>query len=101
MPDEETPSAHSESAENAETGREPSSGCCSGAFEGWCSTAEKCARQEPAKCAAIAFLVGLIVTMLPVGQILAALVRLLFALIRPVLVVLGAMKVFEEIEKRR
>ena len=101
MPDEETPSAHSGSAESAETDRETSSGCCGGTFEGWCSTAEKCARQEPAKCAAIAFIIGLIVTMLPIGQIVGALLRLVFALIRPVLVVLGAMKVLEEIEKRR
>ena len=98
MPEEETPSTP---AAIPETGSEPSSGCCGGAFQGWCSTAEKCARQEPAKCAAIAFIAGLVITMLPVGAILGALVRLVFGLIRPILVVLGAMKVIEEIEKRR
>jgi hypothetical protein len=75
--------------------------CCEGQFQEWYARAENCAKKEPLKSAAIAFLCGMILTVLPVGRILGALVRLAFALIRPVLVVLGAMKVLEEIEKRR
>jgi len=67
----------------------------------WCDYAEQCARKEPLKCTLIAFLFGLVLTVLPVGQIIGALTRLLLWLIRPALVVLGAMKIFEEIEKRR
>jgi hypothetical protein len=90
-----------EESKPAEPGSETPQGCCEAQMRAWCATAEKCARQEPVKCATIAFLMGLVVTVLPVGQILGALIRLAFGLIRPALVVLGAVKVFEEIEKRR
>jgi len=80
---------------------EPASRHCEGPLRDWCGVAEDCARREPAKCAAIAFLAGFLFTILPVGQILGALLRLALGLIRPVLIVLGAMKVFEEVEKRK
>ena len=79
----------------------PAPGCCEDQIRDWCRVAEKCAREEPLKCTATAFLVGLIITILPVGQIAGALTRLLLSLIRPALMVFGAMKIFEEIEKRR
>jgi hypothetical protein len=75
--------------------------CCEGSLRDWCAMAEKSAREEPAKCAAMAFVAGFLVTILPVGQILGGIVRLALGLIRPVLIILGAMKVLEEIEKRR
>lgn len=74
---------------------------CPGPFADWCSQAEKCARQEPLKCSLIAFLGGLLLTILPVGAVVSLLVRAVLALVRPFLIVLGAMKIFEEIEKRR
>lgn len=67
----------------------------------WYAAAEKCAREEPVKCTTIAFVAGFLFTILPVGQIVGGVIRLALSLIRPALVLLGAMKVFEEIEKRR
>ena len=61
---------------------------------------QKLVRTEPAKAVGIAFIAGLILTILPVGRLVAALVRVMFLLIRPLLMVLGAMKVCEELEKR-
>jgi hypothetical protein len=78
-----------------------SNACCEGQFQDLIAYAERCATKEPLKTSLIAFLVGLVITILPIGQIVGALTRLLLGLIRPALVVLGAMKVFEEFEKRR
>jgi hypothetical protein len=75
--------------------------CCEGQIQELIAYAEKCATKEPLKTSLIAFIAGLLLTILPIGQIAGALTRLLFSLARPALVVLGAMKVFEEIEKRR
>ena len=90
-----------EEPKRPEAGPAPAAGCCEAQIRDWCGVAEKCAREEPVKCAATAFIVGLIITILPVGQIVGALTRLLAGLIRPALMLLGAMKVFEEVEKRR
>ena len=79
----------------------PKESCCGGQFDEWLAYAEKCAKREPLKTSLIAFLAGLVLTILPVGQILGGVVRLAMAMIRPFLILLGAMKVFEEIEKRR
>ena len=82
---------------------ETAAGCCGD----WKKTAEDLgaraqdfARKEPAQAVGVAFLAGLVLTVLPVGRLLAVLVRLGFVLIRPVLLILGAMKLCEEIEKR-
>ena len=53
------------------------------------------------KAAGYAFAAGLIVAVFPVGRICASLVRLAIALIRPALLVLGFVKLFEEIDRRR
>ena len=53
------------------------------------------------KCSGVAFLSGFLLAVLPVGWIVAALVRIAFSIARPLLIVLGAMKALEEIEKRR
>ena len=78
-------------------------GCCGD----WKKTAEdlgaraqEFARKEPAQAVGVAFLAGLVLTVLPVGRLLAVLVRLAFTLIRPVLLILGAVKLCEEFEKR-
>jgi hypothetical protein len=75
--------------------------CCGGIFDDVCDATEKFARDEPLKTTASVFVIGLVLAMLPIGQIAGGLVRLAFALLRPALLVLGVMKVFEECEKRR
>ena len=57
---------------------------------------QKFIREEPAKAVGVALLVGVLLTVFPVGRVLGALVRLTFALARPFLLVLGAVKIYEE-----
>ena len=57
-------------------------------------------RTEPAKAVGIAFIAGIILTVLPVGRLVAVLVRLSFVLIRPLLLILGVVKLCEELQKR-
>ena len=57
-------------------------------------------RTEPAKAVGIAFVAGIILTVLPAGRLVGALVRLSFVLVRPLLLALGAVKLYEEIQKR-
>jgi RsiW-degrading membrane proteinase PrsW (M82 family) len=78
-----------------------SNACCESQLQDLIAYADRCAKKEPLKTSLIAFLIGLVLTILPIGQIVGALARLLLSLLRPALVVLGAMKIFEEIEKRR
>ena len=83
---------------------ETSSECCAGfqdRVRDWTACAEKTIREEPVKAAGYAFAAGLIVAVFPVGRICASLVRLTIALIRPALLVLGFVKIFEEIDRRR
>lgn len=58
------------------------------------------ARQEPMRAVGIAFVVGLILTLLPIGAMVAGLVRLALTLVRPALMILGATKLYDEIQKR-
>lgn len=58
-------------------------------------------RQEPMRALGVAFVAGLILTMLPIGAIVAGLMRLAIALLRPALLILGATKVYDEIQKRQ
>src|SRR5439155_26168227 len=67
-------------------------------FEAFTARAEQYAREEPARAVGVAFVVGLILTLMPIGAIIAGLFRLAFALVRPALIVLGATKVYEEIQ---
>ena len=83
---------------------ESKAGCCGD----WRTTAEDLgaraqdfARKEPAQAVGLAFLAGLVLTVLPVGRLVAVLVRLTLALIRPLLLILGAVKLCEEFEKRK
>ena len=83
---------------------ESSSECCAG-FPGrvreWTACAEKTVREQPVKAAGYAFAAGLVVAFFPIGRICASLVRLAIALIRPALLVLGFVKIFDEIDRRR
>lgn len=62
--------------------------------------AQDFAKKEPAQAVGLAFIAGLVLTILPVGRIFAGLVRVAFAMVRPALLILGAIKVCEEFEKR-
>jgi hypothetical protein len=58
------------------------------------------ARQDPMRAVGIAFVAGLILTLLPIGAMVAGLIRLAVSLVRPALLILGATKVYDEIQKR-
>jgi hypothetical protein len=58
-------------------------------------------REDPAKAVGLALLGGVLLTVLPVGRVVGALVRLAFALARPLLLVLGGIKLYEEFDKTR
>ena len=81
-----------------------SSKCCADfqdRLREWSACAEKTVRDEPVKAAGYAFAAGLVVAVFPVGRICASLVRLALALVRPALLVLGFVKLFDEIDRRR
>jgi hypothetical protein len=65
------------------------------------SRTEQYAREEPMQAVGVAFVAGLILTLLPVGAIIAGILRLILALLRPALVILGAVKVYEEVNRRK
>ena len=80
-----------------------SAGCCD-----WKKTVgdlssctEKFVREDPAKAIGLAMFGGVLFTVLPVGRVISALVRLAFALARPLLLVLGAVKLYEEFQKNQ
>jgi hypothetical protein len=62
--------------------------------------AEAYVRDEPAKAVGIAAVVGILLTVLPVGSLIFGIVRLALGLLKPALLVLGGMKAYEEIQKR-
>ena len=80
-----------------------SAGCCDWrkAVDDLTENTQRFVREDPSKAIGLALLGGVLLTVLPIGRVLAALVRLIFALARPVLLVLGAMKVYEEFEKKQ
>jgi hypothetical protein len=80
-----------------------SAGCCD-----WSKTVEdlgvrtqKFVRDDPTKAVGLALFGGVVLTVLPIGRIVAALVRLAFALLRPVLLVLGVVKLYQEYDKQQ
>jgi hypothetical protein len=82
---------------------ETNAGCCGDwqqCVNDFTSRAQDFAKKEPAQAVGLAFVAGLILTVLPVGRIFAGLVRVAFAMVRPALLILGAIKVCEEFEKR-
>jgi hypothetical protein len=58
-------------------------------------------QQEPVKSVASAFLAGLILSVFPVGRIISFFVSLGLTLARPLLIVLGGLKLWEEVGRRR
>ena len=62
---------------------------------------EEYTREEPLQAVGIAFVVGLVLTLLPIGGIIAGLARLSLSLVRPALLVLGAIKAYEEFSQRQ
>lgn len=58
-------------------------------------------QKRPVNSVVWAFFVGIFLTIFPIGRIAGAAISLVLALIRPALVLLGVVKLFEEIEHRR
>lgn len=54
------------------------------------------AREKPAKAVSAAFGAGILLALLPLGGILTALIRILFLLLRPVLIILGLIRLYEQ-----
>jgi hypothetical protein len=54
------------------------------------------ARQKPAKAISAAFGTGLLLALLPIGSVVTGLLRLVLLLLRPVLLVLGLVRLYEE-----
>ena len=57
-------------------------------------------QQKPAQSLASAFVLGLVLSVFPVGRIVAFVVSLGLALLRPLLLVLGGVKLWEEVKRR-
>jgi len=82
---------------------EMSASCCGDlqkTVEDLGARAQDFACKEPVQAVGVAVVAGLVLTVLPVGRLLGAVVRLAFALIRPALLILGAVKLYEELDKR-
>ena len=58
---------------------------------------EKYAREEPVRAVGAAFGSGLILTLLPVGAIVSGILRLALSLVRPILIILGVVKLYERL----
>ena len=61
----------------------------------WLRKSDEFARREPTKAVASALGAGFLINLLPIAAIAGALVAVLFAMARPVLLFLGLMKAFE------
>ena len=57
-------------------------------------------REEPVKSVGIAVVAGIFLTIVPVFSIVFGLLRLGIGLLRPALLVLGGLKLYEEMQKR-
>ncbi len=86
---------------NSTSASQPSADADPSTSSHWCDCAADCARNQPLKCLSWAFAIGLIVSLLPIGRLVGLVVRMLFSLMRPLLIVLGLMKAFEEFDRRR
>ena len=63
-------------------------------------TAEE-VRKQPVKSLVWAFFVGIFLTIFPIGRILSLVTSIVFGLLRPVLLLLGLVKVSEILGERR
>ncbi len=73
-------------------------------FDSYRVKAEDLVRESPAQAAAAALVAGFALALLPIGSILMGIIRLslslAFALVKPALLVFGAIKVYEECNAR-
>lgn len=78
-------------------------GCCDWrkTVEDLTHCTEKFVREDPSKAVGLALFAGVLLTVLPVGRLISALVRLAFALARPLLIVLGTVKLYEEFQTQK
>ena len=58
-------------------------------------------KEEPVKAASAAFGLGILLAFLPIGGLVTGVCRLLFLLARPLLMILGVVKIFEHWEDRQ
>lgn len=58
-------------------------------------------KEEPVKAASAAFGIGILLAFLPIGGVVTGVCRLLFLLARPLLMILGVVKIFEHWEDRQ
>lgn len=65
------------------------------------SRVESYTREEPIRAVSAAFGVGILLTLLPIGGIISLVGRVAFLLARPLLMVLGLLKLAEEWEARK
>jgi hypothetical protein len=87
-----------EHPENAETTAESNAPAASApSLERILAATEKYARDEPVRAVSAAFGSGLILTLLPVGAIVSGILRLALALVRPFLIILGVVKLYERL----
>ena len=87
--------------ESNETPRSSSCNDWQKTIDGLNETTQRFVREDPTKAVGLAVLGGVLLTVLPVGRLLGMIVRLAFSLARPLLLVLGAVKLYEEFEKKQ
>ncbi len=58
-------------------------------------------RRQPVKSMVWAFFIGIFLTIFPIGRILGLITSMIFGLLRPVLLLLGLVKVSEVISEKR
>lgn len=58
-------------------------------------------QKRPVNSVVWAFFIGILLSIFPVGRIVGAALSLVLALVRPVLLLLGLVKLCEEVEQRR
>jgi hypothetical protein len=63
-------------------------------------TAEE-VRKQPVKSLVWAFFVGIFLTIFPIGRILGLVTSIIFGLLRPILLLLGLVKISEVLNERR
>lgn len=62
---------------------------------------ESYTREEPIRAVSAAFGVGILLTLLPIGGIISMVARIIFLLARPLLMILGLVKLADEWEARK
>lgn len=63
--------------------------------------AQQFVREDPTKAVGAAVLIGVLLTVFPIGRLIGGLFRLLFSIAKPVLLIAGLVKVYQELEKQQ